>query len=174
MEQEELFPLLCQTAQGEQAAFAKLYARTSGQLFAIVLKITRHNALAEEALQEAYIQIWHYASGYHRSRGTVLTWMVSIARYRALDVLRYRHARPEINTEHDLHPVDEQSPVIPSQDRLRQCLYEIEHDQRQAIHLAYFHGMSHREVGAHLRSPLGTVKSWIRRGLEQLQRCMNQ
>ncbi|WP_137165916.1 sigma-70 family RNA polymerase sigma factor [Salinimonas lutimaris] len=173
MEQEELFPLLCRTAKGEQAAFAELYQRTSGQLFAVVLKVIRHNALAEEALQEAYIQIWHHASGYHQGRGTVLTWMVSIARYRALDTIRYRATRPEINTEHDLHPVDEQSPFIPTQDRLKECLYEIEQEQRQAIHLAYFHGMSHREVGVHLQSPLGTVKSWIRRGLEQLHRCLS-
>lgn len=176
MEQETLFPLLCRTADGQRDAFSQLYHITSGQLYAVALKMLRQQELAEEATQDAFIKIWHNADSYQRNKGTVLTWMVSIVRYRALDLMRYHAIRHEVTLEEDNGPPGpEASMPLPSQDqqKLEHCMDELEQQQRQAIHLAYVNGLTHQEVVEHLASPLGTIKSWIRRGLQSLQRCLS-
>lgn len=174
MEHEQLLILLGATAQGDKKAFAKLYQATSKQLYAVSLKMLTRKELAEEALQEAYVRIWHNASEYRVGKGTVLTWMVSIVRYRALDMLRYHKVRKEDNlNDNDTLDTDQPSPLSGAQQHLLdKCLQELDLQQRQAIHLAYFNGLSHQEVVKHLDTPLGTIKSWIRRGLMSLQRCL--
>ncbi|GAB3035623.1 sigma-70 family RNA polymerase sigma factor [Bowmanella dokdonensis] len=174
MEHEELFPLLCATADGKREAFTRLYSITSGQLYAVALKMLKHRELAEEATQDAFIKIWHGASSYQRSKGTVLTWMVSIVRYRALDLMRYHNIRNEVVLDAENQAPATQMPLPTSERRrLAECLDELDQQQRQAIHLAFYGGLSHQEVVAHLDTPLGTVKSWIRRGLQSLQRCLS-
>lgn len=174
MEHEQLLILLGATAQGDKQAFSELYQATSKQLYAVSLKMLTRQELAEEALQEAYVRIWHNASEYRVGKGTVLTWMVSIVRYRALDILRYHKVRKE----EDLSDNDTLDPTQPAQMSgaeqilLEKCMQELDQQQRQAIHLAYFNGLSHHEVVKHLNTPLGTIKSWIRRGLSSLQRCL--
>ncbi|MFQ3236946.1 MAG: RNA polymerase sigma factor (sigma-70 family) [Paraglaciecola sp.] len=174
MAHEELLHLLGATAQGDKQAFATLYQATSKQLYAVSLKMLTRKELAEEALQEAYVRIWHNAGEYRVGKGSVLTWMVSIVRYRALDILRYNKVRKEEDLM-DNDTVDPHQPGLISgaeQHLLDKCLQELDLQQRQAIHLAYFNGLSHHEVVKHLDSPLGTIKSWIRRGLTSLQRCI--
>lgn len=176
MEHEQLFALLCATADGEKQAFAELYKITSPQLYAVVLKMLKRRELAEEATQDAFIKIWHNAGSYQRGKGTVLTWMVSIARYRALDLMRYHSIRNEVELEEEGGPPHDISPstlASREQKKLNECMDELDQQQRQAIHLAYFNGLSHHEVVKHLASPLGTIKSWIRRGLQSLQRCLS-
>ncbi|MFS1702194.1 sigma-70 family RNA polymerase sigma factor [Alteromonas sp. AMM-1] len=177
MEQETLFPLLCGTAQGRREDFAELYKAASPQVFAVVLKLLRHRELAEEATQDAFIKVWHNAASYQMARGTVLTWIISIARYRALDMLRYQRIRKTDDTEPDTMVSDDDNrfelEAKLSHPKLEGCLDELDTQQRQAIHLAYFNGLSHLEVVEHLSSPLGTIKSWIRRGLVSLQRCLS-
>ncbi|WP_205967653.1 sigma-70 family RNA polymerase sigma factor [Paraglaciecola sp. 20A4] len=174
MTQDPMFNLLSATAQGDKAAFAKLYQASSKQLYAVSLRMLKRKELAEEALQEAYVRIWHNASQYRVGKGTVLTWMISIARYRALDIIRY-HA---VRKEEDFEDNDAASPSFgepmteTQQGLLEKCMRALDVQQRQAIHLAYFNGMSHQEVTSHLDLPLGTIKSWIRRGLQSLQRCL--
>ena len=176
MEHETLFPLLCETANGNKAAFAELYKLTSPQLYAVVLKLLKRPELADEATQDAFIKIWHNAGSYQRGKGTVLTWMVSIARYRALDLMRYHNVRNEVELDNEAPQLGESSDTVrmnTEQDKLAECLDELDHPQRQAIQLAYVNGLSHQEVVNHLSSPLGTIKSWIRRGLQSLQRCLS-
>ncbi len=176
MEHETLFPLLCKTADGDKKAFAELYKITSPQLYAVALKLLKRSELADEATQDAYIKIWHNAGNYQRGKGTVLTWMVSIARYRALDLIRYHNVRNEVELHDDAPSGVEATQAVKlgaEQAKLATCLDELEGPQRQAIHLAYVNGMSHQEVVNHLASPLGTIKSWIRRGLQSLQRCLS-
>ncbi len=176
MEQETLLPLLCGTAQGKKQDFARLYQITSGQVYAVVLKMLQNTALAEEATQDAYIKVWHNAGSYQRGKGTVLTWIISIARYRALDLMRHHKVRKETPLDDDDHRPDENSNIAASDfahPKLNECMDELDNQQRQAIHLAYFNGLSHQEVVDHLSSPLGTIKSWIRRGLQSLQRCLS-
>lgn len=172
MENDDLLPLLCSTAQGDKHAFANLYQQTSGKLFAITLNMLTNRAHAEEVLQEAFIKIWHNASEYNSSKGTVISWMISIVRYRSLDALRYNKVRKEQSlgdddiNEHDIEV------SYAENTKLVNCIEQLEPQQKQAIHLAYYKGLSHSELVEHIDTPLGTVKSWIRRGLVQLQRCL--
>lgn len=183
LEHEDLLPLLQKTAAGNQAAFEALYANTSGQLFAVALKMLKNKEGAEEATQEAYINIWYKASYYQEGQGTVLTWLVSIVRYRALDMIRHKKVRKEETLDNT--PTDDLIESDSDADsgatiqfnkghpKLNGCMDELDTQQRQAIHLAYFNGLSHSEVVQHLATPLGTIKSWIRRGLTSLQRCLS-
>lgn len=174
MEHEQHLALLGAIAQGDKQAFSQLYQATSKQLYAVSLKMLSRKELAEEALQEAFVRIWHNASEYRVGKGTVLTWMVSIVRYRSLDILRYHKIRKEDelvdNDTFESAPRDQLKGD--EQLLLEKCLQALDLQQRQAIHLAYYNGLSHHEVVKHLNSPLGTIKSWIRRGLVSLQRCL--
>ena len=174
MEHEQHLTLLGAIAQGDKQAFAELYQATSKQLYAVCVKMLNRKELAEEALQEAYVRIWHNASEYRAGKGTVLTWMVSIVRYRALDILRYNKIRKEDElVDHDSFNLDAPEQIVEvEQLLLDECLQQLDLQQRQAIYLAYFNGCSHQEVVKHLDNPLGTIKSWIRRGLSSLQSCL--
>ena len=175
MEHEQLLKLLSATAQGNKDAFAELYQQTSGKLYAVSLRLLRRQELAEEAVQEAYVRIWHNAGEYQQGQGTVLTWMISIVRYRAFDMLRYAKVRKEqeLGAHEEAFIDTELESLTPAERKLLdECMDELESQQKQAIHLAYFNGLSHQEVVQHMDSPLGTIKSWIRRGLQSLQRCL--
>lgn len=173
--------LLSATAQGDKAAFEKLYSLLGGKLYAISLQLLKRRELAEDAVQEAFVRIWHNAGDYQQDKGQVLTWMISIVRYRALDMMRATKRRSEVSSsDEDMEePVHERGPdldLIEQRDRVRidSCLDNLAHTQRRAIQLAYFNGLTHHEVCAQLDSPLGSVKTWIRRGLERLKRCLMQ
>lgn len=169
--------LLSATAQGDRLAFADLYRQTAGKLYAISLQMLRRRDLAEEAVQEAFVRIWHNAGDYQQEKGTVLTWMISIVRYRALDMLRATKSRRETGDEGLEEALDEQTPeqeLYEQRDRVRidRCMDRLDEGQRQAIEMAYFRGLTHTEVCDQMATPLGTVKTWIRRGLERLKRCL--
>lgn len=171
--------LLSATAQGDRAAFSQLYEQLGGRLYAVSLQLLRQRDLAEDAVQEAFVRIWHNAGEYQQDKGAVLTWMISIVRYRALDMLRATKRRKETSKDDEEYdePVHDRGPhteLFEQRDRVRidQCMDHLDLQQRQAIQLAYFKGLTHYEVCAHLTSPLGSVKSWIRRGLERLKRCL--
>lgn len=174
MEHEEHLKLLRATAAGQQQAFKQLYEATSSQLYAVSFKMLKHKELAEEAVQEAYVRIWHNASEYQLGKGTVLTWMISIVRYRVIDLIRYHKVRHELGLqEQDTeieHLAIDSNDAVPK--KLDECIDELDSEQKQALHFAYFNGLSHQEVSASMNSPLGSVKSWIRRGLQSLQRCL--
>lgn len=177
METDELLPLLSATAQGNKQAFAKLYNATSPKLFAISLKMLSNRAHAEEALQDAFVKIWHNASEYQVTKGTVISWMISIVRYRSLDSLRYHKVRKEQALDDDYASADDltDTPLevdYEDESKLVDCIEQLDEQQKQAIHLAYYKGLTHSELVDHIETPLGTVKSWIRRGLQQLQRCL--
>lgn len=177
METDELLPLLSATAQGNKQAFAKLYNATSPKLFAISLKMLSNRAHAEEALQDAFVKIWHNASEYQVTKGTVISWMISIVRYRSLDSLRYQKVRKEQALDDDYASADDLTDLPLEVDyeddsKLVDCIEQLDEQQKQAIHLAYYKGLTHSELVDHIATPLGTVKSWIRRGLQQLQRCL--
>jgi len=177
--------LLSRVSLSDQRAFEELYRLTSAHLYAVALRIVGERPIAEEIVQEAYINVWHHAGTYDAARSQPLTWLTSIARNRALDLKRRR----EVDTI-GLPGADDDSPGIelaaggPTPVELllagadaraiRDCVETLEAGARQALALAYFHGLSHGELAAHLREPLGTVKSWVRRGLAKLRRCLDQ
>jgi RNA polymerase sigma-70 factor, ECF subfamily len=176
--------LLARTALADQAAFAELYRMTSSQLYGVALRILREPAAAEEMLQEAYVSIWHHAGSFSAAKSQAQTWLASIVRNRCLDQLRRREIDTVVITGEDGDPdidfpADGPTPVEMLLDgadarSVRQCVDALEGAQKQAIALAFYQGMSHAELASHLRQPLGTVKSWIRRGLERLKICLDQ
>ena len=176
---DPLVALLAASAQGDRSAFEQLYRQTSAKLFGVALRIVRRRDLAEEVLQECYIRIWNRAGDYREGLAAPMTWMASIVRNRTLDWLR----RPNLEvTDVDGEmaagvAADEPGPLgALEQSRdgaaLARCLAELEAKQRQAILLAFHDGLSHSELAAHLREPLGTVKTWVRRGLAKLKTCL--
>lgn len=174
---QQLLRLLSAVAQGDEPAFARLYELTAARLYAVSRQLLHRRDWAEDAVQEAYVRIWHSAGDYQQEKGSVLTWMVSIVRYRALDMLRAAKSKEERSDE-GYEEVDERSPeseLYHERDRVRidECMDHLEEEQRHAIQLAYFLGLTHSEVCARLSSPLGSVKSWIRRGLQRLKRCLD-
>ena len=180
---EQLGALLARVALGDQRAFADIYRRAGAHLFAVAVRIVRDGALAEEMLQEAFVSVWHHAGTYDAAKSRPLTWLTSIVRNRCLDRLRRREVdtQPLADEQDDAPawepPSDGPSPVdllLAAADAraLRDCIDTLESGPRQAIALAFFDGLSHRELAAHLREPLGTVKSWVRRGLTTHRRCL--
>lgn len=177
-----LAELLSRCALKNQNAFKDLYDLTASKLFGVALRILRRQDWAEEVLQECYMNIWNHAGDYAVARSAPLTWMTSIVRNRCLDWLR----RPQHESTGDEYEIaldawQDESPgpveqLMASNDSaaLGHCLEELESRQRQSIMLAFFHGMSHSEVASHMRQPLGTVKTWVRRGLERLKGCLEK
>ena len=187
----DLSRLLARAGLGDRAAFATLYERTSSHLFAVVLRINRDRAQAEDILQEVYVNVWRAARSFDAAQSQPLTWLTSIARNRAIDSLRRVQTQPQMQTQsgaasaidgEDENVYDTVADASPgpldllsraSEARvLDQCMEKLTALQRQSVALAFFHGLSHAEVAAHLRQPLGTVKSWVRRALMTLKTCL--
>jgi RNA polymerase sigma-70 factor (ECF subfamily) len=179
----DLRALLARVAQADERAFAELYRQASPHLYAIALRIVRQAPLAEEIVQEAFVSIWHHAGTYDAAKSQPSTWLASIVRHRALDHLRRREVDTvAIDRGDDEAPwegvSDAPSPVdmlLAGADAraIRDCVDALDAGPKQAIALAFFHGLSHGELALHLAEPLRTVKSWVRRGLERLRRCLD-
>lgn len=180
-DREHLKSLLVSTAGGDRQAFESLYARTSAKLFGICLRILPERAQAEEALQDVYMAIWHKAGMYDGDRASPITWLAMIARNKAIDHLRASRS-DRLSQPLDLAAeiADEGTSVadlaIAHADnrRLRACFDELSGEQRRVIHTAFFEGCTYEEIAERSDTPLGTVKSWIRRGLIKLKSCLQR
>jgi len=173
--------LLQRCAAGDAAALRTLYDQVAPQLFSILLRILHRTDLAEEALQEVFMSVWRNASSYRPGRGSPMAWLTSIARYRALDVRR--SLRPdqfsgdlmEIAQEtvaaEDTDLVEKASLTADAQ-RLENCMEQLTPQHGRAIRLAFINGLTHEEIAVRIGSPIGTVKSWVRRGLQALRHCL--
>jgi len=186
----ELAQLMSRSALGDRAAFARLYDLTSPHLFAVVLRIQRDRALAEDLLQEVYVNVWRAMGGFDAAQSQPMTWLTSIARNRAIDGLRRAQTQPAMlsvhrDDDHDGPDLDQQMAAegpgpleLLSQAgdarRLGACMEGLSAPQRQSVALAFFDGLSHAEVAEHLQQPLGTVKSWVRRALLSLKECLER
>jgi RNA polymerase sigma-70 factor (ECF subfamily) len=173
----------------DRAAFKQLYDSTVQCLLAIVTRLLRDRSWAEEVVQEAYVSIWNSAVNYSSAKSQPMTWLITIARNRATDALRSTTSEREHVVRPALSDDDEGEPARELADenaglldalisridavRLRGCLQGLEAVQRQAIALAFYDGLSHSELAAHMCQPLGTVKAWVRRGLERLKLCLD-
>jgi RNA polymerase sigma-70 factor (ECF subfamily) len=172
--------LMARCALRDQRSFAELYRLTAAKLYGVAIRILRREDWAEEVLQESFVNIWNHIADYSAARSAPMTWMTAIVRNRALDWLR----RPNLEQggeDYDLlvEAVPDEAPgpdllLGDSRDAraLADCLKQLSGNQRQTIMLAYAHGLSHGELASHLKQPLGTVKTWIRRGLDRLKGCM--
>ena len=174
---QALEQLLGRAALGERGAFQELYRATAPKLFGVALRILRREDWAEEVLQECYVSVWRHAAEYRPGLAAPMTWMTSIVRNRCLDWLR--RPNPEPLDDETLQEIESGNPgplALLEQGRdsaaLARCLRGLDAKQRQAIALAFFDGLSHAELAQHLREPLGTVKTWVRRGLAKLRSCL--
>lgn len=174
-----LAQLLAESGSGDKSAFSELYQETSANLFGLALRILRRRDLAEETLQDGFVKIWRHAADFDPQKGNPLSWMATIIRNNALD--RLRRAKwerplgrdgetPDVPDE-NAEPLDETISGREA-DALQRCLDELEEPAREAIQMAYWKGLSHQELAGRLKKPLGTVKSWVRRGLEKLRNCL--
>jgi RNA polymerase sigma-70 factor (ECF subfamily) len=168
--------LLVRCARGDRMAFRLLYDRWGDRLHGIALRITRADAVAADATQDAFVQIWQRAHQFDPTRGSPEAWLIGIVRYRALDMVR-RRAREvpgyEPEERQDETP-DALARLISSAEgeALHRCLNELEEERRRLVVLAFVDGLSHSELAARMNAPLGTIKSWIRRSLTALRECL--
>lgn len=176
MTEQQLSLILHKIALGDRSAFESFYRQTSPKLMSVGIAILRERQLAEEAVQDTYLKIWHVASDYRAESGSVMSWITSMVRYRAIDLLRHRSKQAtsslDIDNLYD-EKVDVANTALAGDGRkLDGCMSELQDTQRQSIHLAFLYGLSHREVSDYLGEALGSIKSWIRRGLDSLKRCL--
>jgi RNA polymerase sigma-70 factor (ECF subfamily) len=178
--ESEIAGYLARCARQDRQAFQRLYDSTAPQLLGCLLRILRNRPMAEDALQDVFVQVWNRAGQFDSTRGSAWAWLIAIARYRAIDVRR-REGRMTAETGRDLDdiPDDTEPPEALAFDlgdrtarALAHCLEALQPRQRECIVLAYQGGLSHSEVATEVGEPLGSVKSWIRRGLSALKRCL--
>jgi RNA polymerase sigma factor (sigma-70 family) len=166
-----------------EAALRELYDLTSSRLYGVAVRVVTNREWAEDVLQEAYINIWRIAGNYRQALSPPMAWMGVIVRSRALDFLRRRTSeRADAGLEltdaiNETVAGDSDDPLdtsVASEQAwaLHECLRKLESRQRELVSLAYLRDLSHSELADQLKLPLGTVKTWIRRGIEQLRGCM--
>ncbi len=168
--------LLSRCGGGDRAAFRRLYDLQSARLYGQALRLTRQPQLAADAVHDAFLQVWQRSSRFDPARGHAEAWLSSLLRYRAIDILRKRGRENQ-----GVEPADEPDPgpdplhqLVSSSEgiALRRCLDQLEAEPRRVVLLAFVEGLSHSELATKLQAPLGTVKSWVRRALLSLRRCL--
>jgi len=166
-------------ANGERRAFHQLYDATSAKLYGVAIRILKRRELAEEVVHDTYLKIWHHASEFTTTRsGSPMTWMMSITRNRAIDVLRKRtEARLPEAPEHQDVPSGDPDPLalaVQSAElrALMACLSDVEPDHVKCLLMAYYQGFTHEEIAEELGVPVGTVKSRVRRTLAKVRDCL--
>jgi RNA polymerase sigma-70 factor (ECF subfamily) len=176
--------LLSRVALGDRKAFRALYDATAPSLFGVAVRILNRRDRAEDVIQDAFVNVWQRAASYSPTASQPMTWLTAIVRNRALDVLRSESVRV---TEALHHEETDETNELPDERpdplglleqatdalAIRDCLKDIQGSQRQCLALAYYHGLSHAEVAVRLAAPIGSVKMWIRRGLDRLKRCLD-
>jgi RNA polymerase sigma-70 factor, ECF subfamily len=171
--------LLAQVALGNRAAFEALYRGTADKLFGICVRVLNERAEAEEALQEVFTAVWRKAAQFDAAKASAMSWLGMMARNKAIDRLRALPTRTALTTldlaEHVADPgasPAQQAEALTERDRLTGCLEQLEPRRRALIREAFFGGFTYEELAERVQAPLGSVKSWIRRGLMQLRSCL--
>ena len=171
--------LLAQVALGNREAFERLYRITADRLYGICVRVLTDRAAAEEVLQEVYASVWRKAAQYDSGRAGAMNWLGTLARNRAIDRLREQPARgvfAGIDAAAELadpaaSPAQAAEALIEHR-RLESCVEQLEPRRRSLIRDAFFEGFTYEELARRAQAPLGSVKSWIRRGLLQLRECL--
>ncbi|WP_374345003.1 sigma-70 family RNA polymerase sigma factor [Phenylobacterium sp.] len=177
---DPLAELMPRIAGGDRGALRQLYDATSSKLFAVCLRILSNRDESEDVLQEVYITIWRRADRFEASRASVMTWISTIARNRAIDRLRARgplaYAEPveELEISDGSVGADALIEAAQSGEALGKCLGELDKRTETVIRTAFFEGVTYEALAQRMGTPLGTVKSWIRRGMLKLRECLER
>ncbi|HZC66205.1 MAG TPA: sigma-70 family RNA polymerase sigma factor [Candidatus Dormibacteraeota bacterium] len=168
--------------QRDMRAFEQIYDRHSRLVYGLVYRIVQRAGTAEEVVQDVFLQLWRNAAQYDAARGPFLPWLLTMARHRALDTLRLKSERQRRREDQTEEPpgvcvapqfekqLDEKRRAL----QVRELMASLQPQQKRAIELAYFEGLSHTKIAATLKEPLGTVKSWIRNGLMRLREGLRE
>jgi RNA polymerase sigma-70 factor (ECF subfamily) len=174
----ELVWLLAAVAKGDQAAFERLYAATRAKLYGVALRILRRHDLADEVIQETYVKIWRSAGQFDPARSAPITWMVTIARNRAIDLVR-KKGEGSIEEEPNAMEVaaDTPNPLAKRElneelKRLFACIGRLEPERQRLVLLAYYNGWSRERLAKELDTPVNTIKTWLRRSLIEIRECL--
>lgn len=173
-----LAQLMPRIAEGDRAALRELYDATSAKLFAVCLRILCDREESEDVLQDVYVTIWRRADRFDPARASVAAWIATIARNRAIDRLRARGPLARAEPIEALEIADDQpgadARLVMADDtaQLERCLAELDDRTRTVIRTAFFEGVTYEALAQRMETPLGTVKSWIRRGLARLKGCL--
>ncbi|MGH6826799.1 sigma-70 family RNA polymerase sigma factor [Methyloceanibacter sp.] len=176
----QLVAAIARVAGGDRAALRLVYSETSAKLFGVCLRILGDRSEAEDVLQDVYLTVWRKAASFDEAVASPITWLVAIARNRSIDRLRSGASRAHAPLEAAAEIPDaglsalEQLEIGEDQVRLRDCLQELEARQSAAIRSAFLDGFTYEELAMRNRVPLGTMKSWIRRGLLKLRACLER
>ena len=180
-DREQLRGWLLATADGDRSAFESLYQRTSAKLFGVCLRILGERNEAEEVLQDVFLVIWRKAKQYDADRASPITWLAMIARNKSIDRLRSgRVDRSSVPIDLTAELADDGPSASALADAaiegglLHDCIDELSGDQRGAIRVAFFEGCTYDEIAIRSDTALGTIKSWIRRGLIKLKDCLQR
>lgn len=168
--------LLVRLQSRDPQALAELYDRYGRMVYSLIVRMVEDRAIAEDLVQETFLRVWNRVGGFDSEQGAVGPWLMAVARNRAIDYVRYRGRRPESGLE--LNETENPSLFADPRDQraqmdainqLRSALGKLNKLQREAIELAYFEGMSQSEIAERMSQPLGTVKTWMRRALQQMR-----
>jgi RNA polymerase sigma-70 factor (ECF subfamily) len=178
--EEDLGVLLARTATGDQQAFARIYDLTCRLVFGVVLRIVGDSADADEVTLDVFSQVWRSAADYSPGRGSPATWLILLARSRALDRLRSRASRqrreapldPQIDPPSDTDSAEEAAWMRERRTLVRRAMGSLQPEQRQLIELSFFEGLTHSQLAERLDQPLGTIKTRIRSGLTKLRQSL--
>jgi len=173
----DLADALSRVAAGDRVAFEAVYAATCVKLYGIVVRILGRRELAEEVLQEVYVRVWQRAGEFDHSIASPITWLVSIARNRALDEVKRKPMRSIEELPEILEIPSDDDPLADHERkeerlRLQACLDRLEPEKSEIVKLAYFFGMTREEIAGRINRPVATVKTWLRRSLAQLKDCL--
>ncbi len=176
-EHSDEMALLKAVGRGDRAAFSVFYDRFSSPVFALAMAILRSQSEAEDALQDVMVKIWGKAQAYNPQSGKPLSWVMTLTRNHAIDRLRslkrHQEVRQEASDNQLFSPLEkdtrQEAERRESATAIQRAMLELPEEQRQAIELAYFHGLTHSEIASTLNQPVGTIKARIRRGMQRLR-----
>ncbi|MBE2270605.1 MAG: sigma-70 family RNA polymerase sigma factor [Anaerolinea sp.] len=172
---DEASALLRRMAHGDETALTALYGEYGGVVYSLVFNVLKNKPLAQEVTQDTFLKVWQHPDAWDSAKGQFSSWLLTMARYTAIDRLRREIRRTGKDTElYEEIIADEQDDTVIELERLQPLLHRLPHEQRQLIELAFFKGMKHSELAEALDLPLGTVKTRLRLGLQKLRHWLSE
>jgi RNA polymerase sigma-70 factor, ECF subfamily len=178
--QAELVWLLAAVAKGDKAAFERLYGATRAKLYGVLLRILGRSELADDVMQETYLKVWQMAGKFDPTVASPITWMVAIARNRAIDIARKKADLSVEDSPEALGVAAETPPPLARREmteelrRLLTCLGKLDPEKQRIVLLAYYSGWSREQLAQKLDIPVNTIKTWLRRSLLEIRECMGR